>query len=230
MKVWDCHTIPHGVTMSYIVVSSSVSSYSSESPFYYPGSASSSSSWSWPCSGWCCVAWQLAYVGLSLDFFLHAHWNGLRCCSFYIAGQLSFLRSMLGCLPGPFFPQYLHLSWADTLSWTLLTWLLESPPLNIFRQAFPVSLASTKVMVSSRGMQAQVTERLHTAARPLKWAANCWTGSSLSWLAVIKASVFTFLLCLTTAIFLISVSLREICEMQSSSFYLDRRITGPWVL
>ena len=42
-------------------------------------------------------------------------------------------------------PTILAFSWADTLSCTLLTWLLESPPLNIFRQAFPISQASTKV-------------------------------------------------------------------------------------
>ena len=104
------------------------------------------------------------------------------------------------------------------------------PTTQYFQTSFPCLSGLHKGMVSSRGMQAQVTERLHTAARPLKRAAKCWTGSSLSWLAVIKASVFTLLLCLTTASFLISVSLREICEMQSSSFYLDRRITGPWVL
>ena len=126
----------------------------------------------------CCLADGLwCSSGLSLDFFLHCSlkWSKmLQFLHFFLpnAGQLSFLRSRHGCLPGPFFPQFLHLSWAETLSWTLLTWLLESPPLNIFREVFPVS--------PQRGVQAQVTERLHNAARPIKRAANCRTGSSLS--------------------------------------------------
>ena len=93
--------------------------------------------WSLADGLWCCS-------GLSLDFFLHCSlkWSKmLQFLHFFLpnAGQLSFLRSRHGCLPGPFFPQFLHLSWAETLSWTLLTWLLESPPLNIFREVFPVS-------------------------------------------------------------------------------------------
>ena len=68
------------------------------------------------------------------------------------AGQLSFLRSILGCLPWPLFLLYLHFSWVETFSWTLLRWTLDSPPLRIFWEAFPVSLASTKAMVSSRGI------------------------------------------------------------------------------
>ena len=67
----------------------------------------------------------------SLNFFLHWSLKWPRMLQFLHffpnAGQLSFLRSMLGCLQWPFFPQYLYLTLAETCSWTLLTWLLDSP-------------------------------------------------------------------------------------------------------